>query len=135
MSPQLPPLPLLQFIILPVHAPYPNIESTPYAVLPINNRQLISDEVEAIVKCYFPPDEVLNAINIAHIESDFWTAAHNQDGEDSRGLFQINLQAHPHLQRYNLFDPQINAYFAHVIWQEAEGWTPWLNAAKKLGLI
>jgi len=126
------PIPVLPF---PLHDPFPIGDQGPSAILPISNRQLLRIEVEALARLYWPEREVQNAVQIALQESGFWTGAANLDGEDSRGLWQINLEAHPHLQTWNLFDPQINAYFAHVIWQEAEGWTPWLNAAKKLGLI
>lgn len=38
--------------------------------------------------------------------------AHNPKGENSRGLFQINLKAHPQWKNVDLFDPATNAEYA-----------------------
>ena len=47
---------------------------------------------------------------IMHLESSGNPRAHNQRGEDSRGLFQINVETAPfHVRVMNLFDPIINA--------------------------
>jgi hypothetical protein len=85
---------------------------------------------------YFPLDQVDNAVDVAFLESGWRTHAHNTDGEDSRGLWQINVvpAAHPELAVWNLFDGQVNAYFAARIWEES-GWAAWYNSAKTLGLI
>lgn len=48
------------------------------------------------------------ALKICFCESSFNTHAHNTDNEDSRGLMQININAHPYYANRNLFDPQIN---------------------------
>jgi hypothetical protein len=55
---------------------------------------------------------------------------------DSRGLWQINVSglAHPELARFNLWDPQVNAYYAARIWRDS-GWKAWYNSAKQLGLL
>ena len=45
----------------------------------------------------------------AYTESRLRPGAHNPRGEDSRGLFQINVRAHPHLASVNLYDPEVNA--------------------------
>ena len=52
--------------------------------------------------------------------------AHNTNGEDSRGIFQINVapNANPGYAAEDLFDPWTNARVAHEIWQ-ARGWQPW----------
>lgn len=102
---------------------------------PISPRTLRRCEVTALAMLYWPLQEVDNAVNIAELESSFFTAAHNERGEDSRGLWQINVLAHPHLLAHNLFDPQLNAYYASQIWRDAGSWKPWLNAAKKLRLL
>ncbi len=110
-------------------------QATPYAILPVSNRQLTEPEVRALATLYWPEDEVDHAVLIADLESGFWTGAHNLDAEDSRGLWQINLLAHPQLGQWNLFDPQVNAYFAHQIWKDADSWSPWYNSAKALHLL
>lgn len=103
---------------------------------PLTNRQLRRVEVLMLAVLYWPLDEADNAANVAQLESGWWTGAHNLSGEDSRGLWQVNVGAgaHPELAAFNLFDPQVNAYFAWTIWQRA-GWEAWHNSAVKLGLI
>lgn len=67
------------------------------------------------------------AVDIAYCESGFNTNAHNDDGEDSRGLMQINLKAHPYYSQYNLFDPAINTRLAYEIYTKSgknfKAWT------------
>jgi hypothetical protein len=74
------------------------------------------------------------AIKICYCESSFNTNAHNTTGEDSRGLMQINVDAHPHYANRNLFDPQINCNTAFEIFTKSgknfKAWT----CAKKLNL-
>ena len=69
------------------------------------------------------------AVKIAGCESSFNTNAHNTSGEDSRGLMQINVDAHPHYAHLNLFDPQINCNIAYKIYQQAnKTFKPWTCA-------
>jgi hypothetical protein len=49
---------------------------------------------------------------IAKQESGLDPLSWNPNGEDSRGVFQINLQAHPEYRDLNLFDPEVNARVA-----------------------
>ena len=107
-----------------------------YPDLVLSARVLLRIEVSALAMLYWPYQEVDNAVDIAKLESGFATAAWNNSGEDSRGLWQINVApgAHPHLKRDNLFDPQVNAFYAAAIWR-ASGWAAWYNSAKQLGLI
>jgi len=102
---------------------------------PLSARRLRRCEVTLLAALYWPIEEIDNAVNVAQIESNWDTAARNTAGEDSRGLWQINVRAHAHLLNKNLFDPQVNAYYAHEIWSDARSWRPWLNAARKLGLL
>lgn len=107
-----------------------------YPVLPLTPRTLRRAEVTALAMLYFPYPEVDNAVEVGYLESGWQTAAWNRNGEDSRGVWQINVdsRAHPELARFNLFDPQVNAYYAGLIWH-SEGWQAWYNSAKRLGLI
>jgi hypothetical protein len=104
-------------------------------VTPYSNRQLTEREVRAVASCYFPADQVENAVNVARLESGNWTGAWNLQGEDSRGLWQVNVGkgAHPELARWNLFDPTVCGYFAGQIWRSS-GWRAWYNSASALGL-
>ena len=102
---------------------------------PLTDRRLRRHEVTLLAAMYWPYAEIDNAVNVAQVESGWRTGARNTDGEDSRGLWQINVQAHPDYARLNLFDPQVNAYCAYQIWEHSKGWGPWRNAAKQLGLL
>lgn len=103
---------------------------------PLSARTLRRCEVTSLALLNWPLEEVDNAVDVAQLESGWNTAARNTDGEDSRGLWQINVapNAHPQLAEWNLFDPQVNAYFAGRIWSTS-GWRAWYNSAVKLGLI
>lgn len=107
-----------------------------YPPITLSARVLLKSEVWALAMIYWPWTEVENAVNVAFLESRFQTAAWNNQGEDSRGLWQINVAAgaHPDLKRDNLFDPQVNAYYAALIWRHA-AWTAWYNSAKQLNLL
>lgn len=79
------------------------------------------------------------AVEIAYCESGFNTAAHCLNcfgvSEDSRGLWQINVNAHPQYKSVDLFDPQVNANAAYQIYLESgKDFSPW-TCAHKLGLI
>jgi hypothetical protein len=103
---------------------------------PLTPRTLRRCEVSALAALYFPLAEIDNAVNVAELESGWRTSAWNTQGEDSRGLWQVNVAdgAHPQLRNVNLFDPQVNAFYAGRIWAES-GWRAWYNSAVKLGLL
>jgi hypothetical protein len=75
------------------------------------------------------------AIKICNCESGFNTNAHNTTGEDSRGLMQINVNAHPNYEYLNLFDPQINCNVAYELYSKRgktfKDWT----CARTLNLV
>lgn len=101
--------------------------SDPYPA-PISARILKIEEVFGLVLALWPASEWVHAVTVAQCESELDTGAHNTAGEDSRGLWQINVArgAHPELAEWNLWDPQLNAYWAHRIWSES-GWSAWYN--------
>jgi hypothetical protein len=98
-----------------------------------NNRTLTDHEMRGLVGIYWPPSEVQNAVAISECESGWETGAWAYIGEDSRGLFQLNIEAHPEMGLYALGDPQINCYWAHWLWSQ-QGWHPW-SCARRLGII
>lgn len=114
----------------------PIYPASDYPPLPPTLRTLRRCEVTALAILYWPLEEADNAVDVAFLESGWATGAWNRAGEDSRGVWQINVGegAHPAYAGLNLWDPQVNAYFAHQIWQ-ASGWRAWYNSATKLGLI
>lgn len=74
------------------------------------------------------------ALKICYCESGFNSEAHNTKGENSKGLMQININAHPEYSDLNLFDPQINANVAYEIFSETGNFKAW-TCAKLLGLV
>ncbi len=83
----------------------------------------------------FKGTDLNKAVLIAECESSFDTNAHNRNFEDSRGLMQINLDAHPEFSNLDLFDPQINSNIAYEVYSKAgnsfKDWT----CAHTLGLV
>ena len=84
----------------------------------------------------------LNAMNVAFCESGYRNGVLNHTSrEQSLGLFQINLKAWQKAVPGDTFDekatwlytPSNNVRFAYNLWVE-QGWQPWLNCRKKLGI-
>lgn len=93
------------------------------------------DSVRAVLfKAGFRGSSLNAAIQICFCESNFETTAHNTNGEDSRGLMQINIQANPKYKNLDLFDPETNAAVAFEMYN-ARGKTfkDW-TCARLLGL-
>jgi cell wall-associated NlpC family hydrolase len=77
-------------------------------------------------KAGFSPDESATMTAISLAESGGNSRAHNPFGEDSRGLWQINAQAHPDLAaKFNLYDPLQNAKAAFAVSKGGEDVSPW----------
>jgi hypothetical protein len=72
-------------------------------------------------------------VAIALAESSGNPAARNPTGEDSRGLWQINLRSHPAMASGNLYDPETNARAARQICESAGpgAWTVYRTGAYK----
>lgn len=74
----------------------------------------------------FSADEAATMTAIALAESNGNGQAHNTTGEDSRGLWQINVRAHPELgRRLDLFDPMQNAQAAFEVSRGGGDVSPW----------
>ncbi|MCK9250997.1 MAG: phage tail tape measure protein [Solirubrobacteraceae bacterium] len=65
------------------------------------------------------------ATAIAGGESTYNPRAHATRGEDSRGLWQINLDAHGWARKWNLWDPVTNAKAMHRVSGGGKNWGPW----------
>lgn len=66
------------------------------------------------------------AAAIAMAESGGRTCARNLSGiEDSQGLWQINVRAHPAWAEQDLSDPAINAKAMLAVSGNGSNWTPW----------
>ena len=81
-----------------------------------------------LVASIWPANQVDNVLAVMECESGGNPEAHNTAGEDSRGLMQINVYAHPDMAGLNLYDPETNLRSALQIWQSS-GWGPWSCAA------
>lgn len=73
----------------------------------------------------FSPDQAVTMTAIALAESGGDTGAHNPRGEDSRGLWQINVAAHTDLAGTNLYDPVLNARAAFRVSGGGADVSPW----------
>jgi cell wall-associated NlpC family hydrolase len=74
----------------------------------------------------FSPDQSVTMTAIALAESGGNSNAHNNSGENSRGLWQINLDAHGDWAgRMNLFDPAQNAKAAFRVSGGGKDVSPW----------
>ncbi|MBD7918578.1 C40 family peptidase [Cellulomonas sp. Sa3CUA2] len=73
----------------------------------------------------FAPDQAQTMTAIALAESGGNTGAHNPVGEDSRGLWQINVAAHKDLVGVDLSDPLENAKAAYRVSGQGDNISPW----------
>jgi len=74
----------------------------------------------------FSRDQATTMTAIALAESGGNTSAHNSSGEDSRGLWQINLDAHGSwASSMDLFDPLQNARAAFRVSNNGQNMSPW----------
>jgi cell wall-associated NlpC family hydrolase len=73
----------------------------------------------------FDPDQAATMTAVALAESSGMSDAHNPHGEDSRGLWQINVKAHRDLGRRNLYDPLENAKAAYQVSDGGRDISPW----------
>ncbi len=78
---------------------------------------LTADQIyQAARHAGFSPDQSVTMTAIALAESQGKTDAHNPNGEDSWGLWQINFDAHPHLAELgDRTDPLVNARMAFEV--------------------
>ena len=83
----------------------------------------------------FKNESLEYALKIINCESGNNTLAHNSNNEDSRGLFQINVNAHPNYLIYDLYDPMINVLIGYDLYKKAGyNFKDW-SCAKNLGLV
>lgn len=87
---------------------------------------LSADEIYEVARAAgFAPDQATTMTSIALAESGGNTA-HRGVGEDSRGLWQINVQEHPEIaERYDLDDPLGNAQAAYELSRGGTDLSPW----------
>jgi hypothetical protein len=72
----------------------------------------------------FSGGDLTTAVAIAFAESSGNPQAHNGNGEDSWGLWQINLVAHPEFSSWDLTDPATNAKAAFILYSSS-WFHPW----------
>jgi murein DD-endopeptidase MepM/ murein hydrolase activator NlpD len=79
---------------------------------------------KAALKAGFSPHQATTWTAIALAESGGNPQAHNPVGEDSRGLWQINLNAHTNTWG-DLGDPEVNARAAYEVSRQGTDMRPW----------
>jgi len=91
--------------------------------------QIGAEEIYAAARLAgFSPDQAVTMTAIALAESGGNIDAHNPNGEDSKGLWQINMAAHsgaPWAQGLDLYDPLDNAVAAWNVSQHGQNIKPW----------
>ena len=95
-------------------------------------------ELRAAIQRYFPPEQWRNAELIATCETPSLNRnAWNRDGEDSRGIFQINVGpgANPQYANLDLFDLDTNVRIAAEVYRSWGNWGPWFTCAQRFGLL
>jgi LysM repeat protein len=92
-------------------------------------RNYSEDEAIEIIRAVWPDDLEDKAIQIAGRESGYNPRAKNYC---CYGLFQLYWDVHKSWMREagigsseELYDPQVNAYAAYLMYQRAGGWSPW----------
>lgn len=103
-----------------------------------------ADLIQLMKEAGFPDSELDTGLKVAMAESGLNPAAHNGDastGDDSYGLFQINMFVGTHngkavnlgpgrrkqfgiSKNSDLFDPRVNVKAAYSIWKSS-GWNAW----------
>src|SRR5688572_30367614 len=85
------------------------------------------EQWRSLVAKYFPPEEVDRALWVMWHESGGNPGIPSQfnagGGEDSHGLWQINLNAHPSMKG-KTNDPEAATAYAAKLWAD-QGWRPW----------
>ena len=119
----------------------PKVEPVPTPAQPSTPQPNIGEGVEewrGLVEKYFPAESVNTALRVMEKESGGNPISHNDNpatGDDSYGLFQINLYgrlAESRPSPEELLDPEKNIQFAAQVFQSS-GWHPWKNTMRKLG--
>jgi len=109
-------------------------------------------ELAVAIKEFWPVDEWDNAAHIAQLESSWNAFALNDTtdaehrcgaplpsiqgipvvAEHSVGYFQINSCNFPGWEWARLYNARHNAGTAHMLWEQAGGWSPWAFSSAKL---
>jgi cell wall-associated NlpC family hydrolase len=73
----------------------------------------------------FTPDQAVTMTAVALAESGGNSMAHATRGEDSRGLWQINMDAHRQWANLDAYDPAVNARLAYEVSRQGRDISPW----------
>lgn len=73
----------------------------------------------------FTPDQAVTMTAIALAESGGHSTANATRGEDSRGLWQINMQAHRQWAGMDAYNPEVNARLAYQVSGGGRDISPW----------
>lgn len=97
------------------------------ATAPAAGRKLTAREIAKYAyDAGFRGEALITAVAIAMAESGGFTGAHNPEGEDSRGLWQINVAPNVRPNKWgDLSDPVINARAAFEVSGGGTNFKPW----------
>jgi hypothetical protein len=125
------------------------------ADLPVTAFDDAPAELQVAITEFWPPDEWINAAQVAKLESGWDAFAVNDTrrpdapcgttievrngvpiaAEYSIGYYQINSCNFPQWEPQRFYNARHNAGTAHLLWDRAGGrWTPWFYTARDLGL-
>src|SRR5438094_188080 len=92
------------------------------------SRLSVADLIQVAIKNGFGGSEIVleTAVAVALAESDGDPTAHRVTArEDSRGLWQVNVRAHPQYASQDMYEPNTNARAAFAISRGGTDWHAW----------
>lgn len=93
-------------------------------------------EIRDVIMARWPREAWECMACIGWYESGYRAEAHNpgtpEVPEDSWGIWQINVRAHPQWAKLDLTDVSVNAELAHHLWR-FHGYSPWFHARRLCG--
>lgn len=97
------------------------------ATAPAAGTRLSPEQIAAYAyNAGFRGDALVTAVAVAMAESGGFTGAHNPSGEDSRGLWQINVAPKVRPNKWgDLYDPAVNAKAAFEVSGGGANFRPW----------
>lgn len=99
-----------------------------------DNNVAIPYRAWAAIMANAPQDDWLGYTYLAFPESSYIEDAHNGDGEDSWGTWQVNRRAWPQFSVAELSTYEGNIRAAVAI-KSVQGWDAWWNSAHLVGLL
>ena len=98
----------------------------------IRGTSVRQETIEEKIRSIFPSSIEDTMLAIARCESNLNAKARNlTKKEDSRGIFQVNITAHPQYDPVKLYEVDYNLLAAFDLWMK-NGTNPWYNCLNKV---